>query len=87
MPCEILDLKCLFQNEIIGSPLLAIIVFAVAYFIVASKLRLGFDTTVALSVPVILLISLAFGGFATLYAFLGILAGFMIAWLVGKIMN
>lgn len=87
MPCDILDLRCIFLNEIFGSLILTLMFVAILYFIAASKLRLGFDTTIAFSVPLILLGGLAFGGFTALYAFLTVIVGIMFAWVFQKIIK
>ena len=85
MPCDILDLRCIFVNELVGTAFLTIILGAIFYFIVASKMKLGFDTTVVLSIPLILLIGLMIGGFAVLYAFISLLIAIMIGWLLTRI--
>ncbi len=85
MACDILDLKCLFVSEIAGSVTLAIVIAAIFYFIIASKMRFGFDTTVLFAVPVILIFGLAFGGFSIIFAFVTILAALLLAWLYDAI--
>ncbi len=85
MGCEILDLKCLFVSEIAGSVALAMIIAIIFYFIIASKMRFGFDTTILFAIPVILIVGLAFGGFSIIYAFVTILAAILLAWLYDTI--
>ena len=85
MGCEILDIKCLFVSEIVGSVTLAIIIGVIFYFIIASKMKFGFDTTALFAVPVILIFGLAFGAFSVIYAFVTILAAIMLAWLYDTI--
>jgi len=87
MGCDILDLRCIFVNELVGSVTLTAILLAVAYFIIASKSRLGFDTTIILALPIILIVSLMVGGFAVIYAFATVLIAIMLAWLFDKITN
>lgn len=79
--CDILDWRCIFVNEIFGSVTLALVLFTIFYFVLASKLKLGFDTTIAFSVPIILLLGLGIAGFQTIFAFVTITLALMIAWL------
>ncbi len=87
MACEILDFRCIFINEIIGSVLLAVIFGAIFYFILASKLRFGFDTTIAFSFPIIIIMSLAIGGFSIVYAFATVIIGWMLGFLFMKLIG
>lgn len=87
MPCEILDIRCIFMNELIGNALLATIFLAVLYFIIASKIRLGFDATLVFAVPMILIVGISFGGFPALYAFITVILGMMIGWIFQSIIK
>ena len=78
--CEILDFQCIIVSEIIGSAALAVVIGLLLYFIVASKLRFGFDTTLVLAIPILLIVSLALGGFIVAYALAAIIAATIIAW-------
>lgn len=82
--CQVLDLRCIFVNELIGSMLLAVVIAAIFYFIFASKLRLGFDTTIAFAFPVLLLFGIAIGGLSVIMAFSTVVIGFMLAWIFNK---
>ncbi len=85
--CEILDFQCIIVSELIGSTILAVIVLLLLYFVMASKLKLGFDTTMILAIPFILVISLGVGGFSTIFAVIGIIAALMIAWMFDRIIG
>ncbi len=87
MACDILDWRCIFVNELIGSVVLAIIFGAILYFVFASKMRLGFDSTLAFSVPVLLVIGIAIGGLQALMAGLTILIGLLVAFLFNKMIG
>ena len=87
MPCEILDIQCLFVSEIIGSVTLTFVLGILFFFIISSKLRFGFDTTILLAIPVALIASLAFGGFTIVYALLGIILALILAWLFDRIIG
>lgn len=87
MVCELLDFRCWIVNEIVGSTVLAVILAAIIYFIVAGRLRLGFDTTIAFALPTLLIFGIAFTGFSVIYAFATIVVGFMLAWIFDKIIK
>ncbi|KKM80405.1 hypothetical protein LCGC14_1340190 [marine sediment metagenome] len=87
MACEILDFRCIIVSELIGSVVLSILLGAIVYFIVASKLRWGFDTTILVSIPIILILGLAVGGFSAIFAFLTVLVGILVAWIFNKIIG
>lgn len=83
--CELLDFRCVFVNEIAGSVLIASFLALIFYFIVASRMRLGFDTTIAFLFPLLLIFGLAISGFSAIYAFATVIVGLMMAWLFNKI--
>lgn len=85
--CNVLDFECVIVNEIFGSVVLAIIGLAILYFMTAWKLRFGPETMIALSVPVILIISLFLGGFTIVYAFATLLVVIMIAFIFNRIIS
>ena len=85
--CEILDFKCIFVSEIVGSVFLATILAMVLYFIIASKLNWGFTTTIGFMVPVVLILGLSFAGFSAIMAFLTVAIGFMLAWVFNKLIG
>lgn len=62
MTCDIFNLKCIIVNELIGNSLLTVILGTIAFFIFASKIRFGFDTTIVLGFIYICLITLVVGG-------------------------
>ena len=85
--CDLLDFRCIFVNEIVGDPLLAGVLAIVLYFVAASRLRLGFETTVVFLFPIMLIFGLAISGFSTIFAFSTVLVGLLIAWLFNKIIG
>ena len=87
MVCDLLDLRCIFVSEIVGSAFLAAMLLAIMYFIVASKMRLGFDTTIVMSLPLLLIVGLAVTGFSAIMAFATILIGLMLAFLINRILQ
>ena len=76
---DILDIKCVLVNELIGDPVLTMLILGIVYFVVAAKLRLGFDTTIAFSVPFMLVFAGVIGGFALIYLLGALIAGLIIS--------
>lgn len=87
MPCDILDIRCIFVNEIVGSVTLAVILGLVLYFMIASKNRFGFDTTMTLLFPIIFIMGLAITGFSIILAFATVFIGLMLAWIFNKLIG
>jgi asparagine N-glycosylation enzyme membrane subunit Stt3 len=85
--CEILDFQCIFVSEIVGSTVLAVILALILYFIIASKMRLGFDTTIALLLPIIAIFGLMLSGFSAVYAFATFVVALLVAWLFNRIIG
>ena len=85
--CEILDWRCIFVNEIVGSVVLSVLIAALFYFLIAGKLRWGFDTTMSLLFPVLLILGLMFAGFSAVFAFSTVVIGIMLAWVFQKIIR
>ena len=81
MICNLLDFRCIFVNELVGNVLLAVVLCAIFYFIIASRMRFGFDTTIALAVPLLLLLGLAFTSFSTIYAVITVIVALGLAFL------
>lgn len=85
--CELLDFRCIFVNEIAGSVLLASILALIFYFIIASKMRWGFDTTITFLFPILFIFGLAITGFSIIYAFSTVVVALMVAWLFNRIIG
>lgn len=85
--CDILDIPCWFINEIVGSIVLASVVMVFLYFVIAAKLKFGFDTTIATLIPVLLVVGLMFAGFSVLYAFITFFIALLIAYVFNKIIG
>ncbi len=87
MACDILDLQCIFVGELIGNMVLTFLLAVILYFIIASKLRFGFNTTLVVAIPFILLFGLAIGGITSVMAFATLFIGIFLAWTFNKIMG
>jgi len=87
MACDILDIQCIFVSEIVGSIGLTVVLGLILYFIIASKLRFGFDTTIVMLLPLTIILGLMFGQFSLLMVIPTIFAGFVIAWLFPRIIT
>lgn len=87
MVCELLDMRCFIVNELIGSVGLSILLFGILYFIAASRTRLGFETTLTLSIPIILIFAIGVGQLNILMAFITVIVGIMLAWIFDRIIG
>ena len=85
--CDILDFRCIFVSELVGSVFLATIIAMILYFIIASKLNWGFNTTIGFMIPIVLIMGLTFSGFSAIMAFLTIVVGLMLAWVFNKLIG
>jgi hypothetical protein len=56
-----------------------IVAIAVICWIIASKMKLGFDTTLVLSVPILLGLASVIIGFSAIYSIIIIIAGTLLA--------
>ena len=79
MVCDVIDFRCIFVNEIAGSLLIAGLLVVIFYFIAASKMRLGFDTTIAFAFPFVLLTGLVITGFSIIFAFSTVIVAALLA--------
>ncbi len=82
--CEIIDFKCIFINEIAGSFLIAFLIFIILYFVAASRLKIGFDTTIFFLFPILVIYSVTVGGFALVFAFVTFAGILLIGWIINK---
>lgn len=87
MVCDILDFKCVIVNELIGSVALTIILAAILYFVIAAKMKLGFETTLVLFVPIILAFSMVVFGLSAVYIFITLLAGLLVAFIILRLIG
>lgn len=85
--CDLLDLRCIFVNELVGSAFLSVIIATIFFFIFSSKIKIGFRTSIVVAVPVLLIFGLTLTGFSALYAFITVLVGFMLAAVFQKLIG
>ena len=85
--CEILDVRCMIVSELIGSALLTVLFAVLFYFIIAAKLKWGFDTVIAFAFPLLLIGGLMFVGFSAIMAFSTVIIGIMLAWILNQIIK
>jgi len=87
MACDVLDFRCIFVNELVGNILMAIFLGMILYLIVANKMKFGFDTTLVGFVAVMLIIALAFGNFAVIFAFTTLIAAIVFNFFFQKVIQ
>jgi len=85
--CDLLDFRCIFVNELAGDAVLAGVLAIVFYFIIASRMRWGFDTTITFLFPILFIFGLAISGFSVIFAFATIIVGFMLASILNRIIG
>ena len=85
--CNLLDFKCIFVNELVGSVTLAIILALIIYFVIAAKLKIGISTTLVLAVPFLLIIGMMFTGITPILAFITMISVFAIGYAVTKFLE
>lgn len=79
MACNLIDLRCIFVNELFGTLTLTFIALTIVYFIVASKLKFGFEMTIYGGLLVVLALSIAFGKIQIVLAFATVLVAILVA--------
>ncbi len=84
--CDILDLRCIFVNELVGSVALTIIFGFILFLIIASKIKLGFDATIFGGFLTLFLLGLAIGNLTVMLAFGGIFAALLVGWIFNAVM-
>ena len=87
MVCDILDLRCIFVNELVGSVALTMILSVITYFMIAAKGKWGFDTTITLAVPIVLILGLVFTSFSIIFAFATMIIAMIFAALYNKLIG
>lgn len=87
MVCDVLDVRCIVVNELIGDPILTMLIATVVYFIIASKMKLGFETTLTFLIPVALVIGSVVAGFGVIYAFTALVVGIMLSLVVLRLIG
>ncbi len=87
MVCDILDLRCIFVSEIAGTALMATMIAVALYFIAASRLNWGFNTTIGFLFPMLFIITLGIAGFSAVMAFSTIIIGALAAFMFNKIVG
>lgn len=87
MACDILDWRCIFLNELVGSIVLAGILGSIFYFVFAGKLKLGFETTIAFLVPLLLLLGIAIGFISIIMGFVTVFSGIILGLLFNRIIG
>lgn len=87
MACNILDIRCVLVNELIGSAILAMLFIVLIYFFIASKLKIGSETMFVLAIPVMAFSGLVIYGFQVIYAFITLIVGVLLAMTFLRIMG
>lgn len=70
LQCDLTDFKCVVVNELIGDPILTVILLGVALFLFASYNRWGIKTTIWTSIVFFPLVSYFVAGTGGAFAFI-----------------
>lgn len=88
MTCSPIDFICVIKNDLIGNAFLAVLFILLLYFIIASKLRFGFDTTFIILIPLSIMLGLAIGQAAgAIIAFSTIIIGIFLGIIVSRLLE
>lgn len=74
MNCDILDLRCVWVNELIGSQVLAVLIFGAFFFALCSKTRMGLKTSLWLASAVFPIVSYFIIGTSFVFAIVTFIA-------------
>lgn len=82
MTCSPIDFVCVIRNDLIGNGTLAILFVLLIYFIIAAKLKFGFDTTFIILIPFSIIGAIAIGSSAGIvYGFISMFIGIILGWI------
>ena len=87
MTCDILDVRCIMVNEVIGDALLAVILMAIVYFSLAVVFRWSWNTTTVLGLPLILGLGTVIYGFTAVYTIAGVVVGIFAALAINRLIG
>ncbi len=87
MICELLDFRCIFVNELVGSVVLSMILLAGAWFVFAARMKMGFRTIISVTIPLILIAALAVSSISIPLFFLTVMGGLLIGNLFSKLIS
>lgn len=79
MVCDVADLRCLYVNELVGDPVLAVLLFGVLFFAFTSYNRVGLKSTLWLAVVVFPIVSYFIIGTTLIIALSTLVVSFLVA--------
>jgi len=87
MVCDLLNWKCIFVNELIGSSILTLVLGFILATIVASKLQLKFRTSIFLLTSILIIGGMMISSFTTIFTIATIGIGLVTAWVWQRIIK
>lgn len=81
MVCAITDFRCVWVNELIGDPKLAVIIAGIIFFAFASYKRLSFRTTAWVSCVFFPVVSYFVAGTTFVFALMTLVAALLLSFL------
>ena len=85
MTCDVLDIRCVLVNELIGNASISVLILVLVYFIWCIKKRIQYEVMIGLAFPIVLMTNFIFGGSFLIYILAGIGAAIMLAFLIRRL--
>jgi len=85
--CDITDFKCVYVSELIGSPILAVLLLGIAFFAFTSYKRIGLKTTLWLACAYFPVVSYFIAGTSFIFALVTLLVSLLLAFLNARIIG
>jgi hypothetical protein len=79
MTCDILDIRCMLVNEIIGDTTLTVVLGAIVYFWIAVAFKWSWNVTFIIGLPFILALASVLYGFTAIYTIMAVVVGIFAA--------
>lgn len=79
MSCDILDVRCMLVNEIIGDTILTVVLGAIVYFWMAVVFKWSWNVTFIIGMPFILALTSVIYGFTAVYTVIAVVVGIFAA--------
>ena len=87
MTCSVADFRCTYVSELIGSEVLAFLILGALYFGLTSYLKIGFRTSIWLSIVIFPILAYYIIGTTFVFALMTLLVSFLLAFLHTRIIG
>ena len=83
--CAIEDFRCVYVNELIGSPILTVLILGIAFFAYTSYKRIGLKTTLWLACAYFPVVSYFIAGTSFIFALVTLVVSLLLAFINTRI--